>query len=446
VDLVEAVVLADPNDESDWVEWKDGLVLSNKDGIVQLARHILGMANRGVGEAARFAEGCGYVIVGAEPGKCGGVTSIDPADLDSKIITYTGADGPSWSPQYVPCRGVQVLVITVEPPRWGQRPFTLRKAYEGYHLGAVFVRRPGRTILAEPADIQALVDRYAAASQPFTLQVRPASADGIVTIRALPSFQSVFDEWAAARRRELGPPPPPPPVSPADGPATGFRLHPAFEQAAAAAAGFQDMVTEPDTRTDAEFQREVEQYIQESRDHFGRLALSRQVEHGWCVMSLELVNGGERSYADLHVEVQLSGRLVANDPEDLRPPGEPPKAPARRGARRPKLAFSLFPQSFEPGAPAFMPKPRGHWAPPAFTITGSPPAVRYEIRQLRAEKTVLLHPVVLDWNGESASTLEASWTVTAGNTDGVARGTFALAAGEPTELAVILPELLPAVG
>jgi len=160
VSLVEAVVLADPNDESDWIEWKAGRVLANKDSTVQLSRHILGMANRKVSEAARFAEGCGYVIVGAEPGRCDGVTAIDPADLDSKIITYTGADGPSWSPQYVPCHGVQVLVITVEPPRPGQRPFTLRKAYQGYHLGAIFVRRPGRTILAEPADIQALVDRY----------------------------------------------------------------------------------------------------------------------------------------------------------------------------------------------------------------------------------------------------------------------------------------------
>ena len=163
-------------------------------------------------------------------------------------------------------------------------------------------------------------------------------------------------------------------------------------------------------------------------------------------MSLELINGGERGYADLHVEVQLSGRLVANDPEDLWPPGESPKAPARRGARRPKLAFSLFPGSFEPGAPAFMLRPRGHWAPPAFTITGSPPTVKYEIRQLRAEKTVLLHPVMLDWNGEPASTLEASWTVTAGNVDGVARGKFALAAGKLAELALVLPELLPTVG
>ena len=374
------------------------------------------------------------------------MTGIDPADLDSKIITYTGADGPSWSPQYVPRHGVQVLVITVEPPRWGQRPFTLRKAYESYHLGAVFVRRPGRTILAEPADIQALVDRYAAASQPFALQVRPASADGTVTVHALPSFQALFDEWAAARCRELRPSPPPPPKSPTDGSATGFPLNPAFERAAAAAAGFQDMLTEPDTRTDAEFQKEVERYIQGSQDYFGRLALSRQVEHGYCLMSLELVNAGERSYADLHVEVQLTGRLVANDPEDLWPPGEPPKAPARRGARRSKLAFSLLSGNFEPGASAFMLKPPGHWAPPAFTITGSPPTVKYKIPQLRAEKTVLLHPVMLDWNGEPASALEASWTVTAGNADGVARGTFTLAAGEPAELGVVLPELLTTVG
>lgn len=60
VGLVDAVILADPNDESDWIEWKAGLILANKDSVVQLARHILGMANRKVSEAARFAEGCGY--------------------------------------------------------------------------------------------------------------------------------------------------------------------------------------------------------------------------------------------------------------------------------------------------------------------------------------------------------------------------------------------------
>ena len=42
----------------------------NKDSIVQLSRHMLGMAGRKVVEAARFAEGCGYVIVDAAPGTC----------------------------------------------------------------------------------------------------------------------------------------------------------------------------------------------------------------------------------------------------------------------------------------------------------------------------------------------------------------------------------------
>jgi hypothetical protein len=176
-------------------------------------------------------------------------------------------------------------------------------------------------------------------SQPFTLQVRPASA-GTVTIHGMPSLQPLFDKWAAARQRELNPPPPAPPPEAADRPARGFQINPAFEQVAAAAATFRGMFTEPDRRTDAEIQREVEQYIQDSREYFGRLAVSRQVEHGYCLMSLELVNGGERSYADLHVEVQLSGRLVANNPEDLSPPGEPPEAPAPAGARRIKLPLS----------------------------------------------------------------------------------------------------------
>lgn len=153
---------ASPNDESDWVEWKNGLDLSQNDTQGTIARHVLGMANRRPEDAARCAGGCGYVIVGAEPGSCAGVTEIDPAVLDQGIHPFLGPEGPGWGAQYVHSHGMSVLVVTVEPPQPGDRIFTLQKEFLRYLAGAVFVRRPGRTVQAGPGDMRVLEDRYAA--------------------------------------------------------------------------------------------------------------------------------------------------------------------------------------------------------------------------------------------------------------------------------------------
>jgi hypothetical protein len=120
--LVQAVLTASEHDEFTWIEWKNGIVLGDREGRVNIARHILGMANRPVEEASRYAGGCGYIVIGAEPGECGGVTQIDPADLDSGLRPYLGSDGPRWTPQYVSAQGKSVLVITVDPRGRGTLP------------------------------------------------------------------------------------------------------------------------------------------------------------------------------------------------------------------------------------------------------------------------------------------------------------------------------------
>ena len=83
--LVSAIVAASPNDETDWLEWKSGMDLRQRETQVAIARHILGMANRRVADAQRQAGGCGYIVIGAEPGSISGVTEIDPADLDQAV-------------------------------------------------------------------------------------------------------------------------------------------------------------------------------------------------------------------------------------------------------------------------------------------------------------------------------------------------------------------------
>ena len=77
IGLVSAIVAASPNDETDWLEWKSGMDLGQKDSHVTIARHILGMASRQVAGALRQAGGCGYIVIGAEPGSVTGVTEVD---------------------------------------------------------------------------------------------------------------------------------------------------------------------------------------------------------------------------------------------------------------------------------------------------------------------------------------------------------------------------------
>jgi hypothetical protein len=160
--LVNAVVNARESDESDWIEWKRSLDLRRKDTQGTIARHILGMANRQPGHAARHTGGCGYIVVGAEPSNCAGVEETDPAVVGQGIQPFLGSDGPGWSMQYVQYNGMPVLVVIVEPPRFGDRIFTLQKEFAKYLAGTVFVRRQGRTVQAEPGDIRSLEDRFGA--------------------------------------------------------------------------------------------------------------------------------------------------------------------------------------------------------------------------------------------------------------------------------------------
>jgi hypothetical protein len=167
VSVVRAIVAALPEDELDWIEWKCAGDLSAKAIQGTIARHILGMANRRPEQAALRAQGCGYLVMGAEAGSLPGITPIDPSQLDQGVQPYLGPDGPAWSLQYVQEAGAIVLVITVERPEPGHRIFTLEREFtrsdgKVYLAGTVFVRRPGRTIQAEPADMRALEERLAA--------------------------------------------------------------------------------------------------------------------------------------------------------------------------------------------------------------------------------------------------------------------------------------------
>jgi hypothetical protein len=85
------------------------------------------MANRRPDQASLHAEGCGCLVIGAEPGRVTGVPEVDPADLTNAIRHYVGADGPVWTPGYVQLTSISVLVIVINALWSGDRMFTLEK-------------------------------------------------------------------------------------------------------------------------------------------------------------------------------------------------------------------------------------------------------------------------------------------------------------------------------
>ncbi|MET9268082.1 ATP-binding protein [Kribbella sp. NPDC003557] len=157
--LVNAVKSALSTDESWWIEWKSDLNLRNAEGAFKAARAILSFANRMPDVASTSCDGLAYLLVGVEPGFIHGTEAIDPADLEGALIKYLGADGPVWSPNYVLVEGKTVLVIIVEPPRWGDPIHTLRKTYEKSAEGAVFVRSQAMSRPANAPEMKMLSDR-----------------------------------------------------------------------------------------------------------------------------------------------------------------------------------------------------------------------------------------------------------------------------------------------
>ena len=379
---------ASPNDESTWIEGKSDLDLSGKVGQVVVARQILGMANRSPEVAAQHAEGLGYIVIGAEPNNCCGVVELDPADLDAALRPYLGPEGPRWSPQYVKAQGKSVLVITVDPPRRGDRTFTLQRDYDKYRAGAVFVRHVGRTDQAGPGDIRMLEDRYAATVQTIALHVRPVGPDDSVTIRPIDGVDALLDEWESRIREELSPRPPSQPGE-VDKPnllgLAGYEIIRVAEVAGTMGNVF-NRLSEEDRRTEAQFDAEVQHYVSASRQHNERLARARLAEVGASLLYLQIVNTSDRNYEDVRVELFIPASVHVEKPERASRLPKPPERPRARGERVPPSLFRGLNVDYTPPIYDLVPAKA-----PRFWIDRdtSHTTVTYDVGRVRAEQRSL---------------------------------------------------------
>ena len=360
--------------------------LSARSRHAQIAKFIAGFANRDPAIARRNAGGCGYLVIGAEPGTISGVSPIDNANLDAGISRFVRA---RWSPQYVGHEGKQILVITVEPPERGNRIVAMLTTYtppergaSPFRKGDVFLRRHGRTELAEQDDYDMLVQRFAAGAEEANgMTVEPRSPVTAVPVACSSDEVTV---WCGHQARVLMAP---------------LKEHPYH-----GAAGLLG-----EHRSPATYQDEIAAYIRKAAPLLHYEAHARALANRVPGMQLVLSNETEHNFVAVRVEVTIDGEVWAyEDAEDAL--SMMPTPPQKWG-----LGMLLDASAIGPIGPISGP----------YIDNSESTHIRFDDIDLRPSGRVRLAPVHLVSDAALAGkTVTARWTATSTSVSGVASGEF----------------------
>jgi hypothetical protein len=436
VELVEAVLAAHEADEAEWIEWKREVPLGTPAGNFKAACQILGFSNRKPVEANRFLGGQAYLLIGVEPGGLVGAPVVDPARLEDWLRPYLGDDGPVWDAHNVDAQDVHVVAIEVAPPRDGDPIRTLRKGYNEWHEGAVFIRRKGQTVRASSAEIAMLVARAAAASERVAVTVRWTEESGIP---ALDVAGDTLDGWVTGKRDAL--------LRPLDADARRDRADSREAANADRVAGMAGSMMrelsrtasfmhaagyQPDDRSREDFQSEVDSYLEELRKAAPVAAAARAMASGKSRLVAIVQNPTDTNFRRLRVRVHVPGPVIVVDAEDEEEWSEQglPEAPRAWGSMRPPARFDL-PRSMM--APRLFPTPeipRIRQSGLHIEHEGSATVTADPI-DLRPRDTVELDAIHLFPQPELAGqTIEATWEATSISADGVASGVLPIRVGD----------------
>lgn len=393
--LVDAVANADSAaTETDWVEWKRDLDFGARGHCFDMARHILGFANRSTHAAGRQLDGCAYIVVGAEPGSVHGTELIDPAVLGDKITPFTGVPEPQWYGSYVEVDGRHVLVVTVEAPRLGDPPFALQRSFDGHEAGKVFIRRPGKTVQASPAELQMLVARARAvrnASELMRLEVRRAVTDPLRPVR---DAGGGISDFIAEERTRL--------------------MKPLEDDQGYGAFG--GVLRERRHRQD--YATEVDRYLGKAADAWSAWIDAEAFEREIAAIDLDIVNLTDSNFAGVQLELVLPSDVgAAFSAREARQASGFPEPPQPWGATP---ALNL---GFERGAPRS----------PGGRVSREPERthVAYDAIHVRPAATHKLHTLLLAVPDERAgAVLMCEWVITSTEVDGTLREELALAVSE----------------
>ena len=401
-ELVTAVSAA-PSTESepDWLEWKREGDLCDRRWHALIAKCIAGFANRDPNVAKREAGGCAYLVIGAEPGHVGGVRPVDNATLHAGVSRFVGTTA-RWSPQYVNCEGQQVLVITVEPPEYGDQITAMLTAYGSHERSAnvcrkgdVFLRRHGSTDFATQSDYDMLVQRFAAGAE-HASGIRLQTV-GVVT--AVPVLCGPDEVTAWRRRQELV-------------------LLASLDQPTPNRIGSIPTPLFADTRNADEYRREVASYLDERAALLPREARAEALVNRVPSMQLVLTNSTEHNFKAVRIEVAITGDVWAYRSEAAARPTLP--APPH------EWGTPGLPSSFDFISSMSLPPVAG--TPGPYIDNSNSTRIEFEDVDLRPSERVKLDPIHLVSDAALAGAmLTAKWVTTSASASGVARGEFPIA-------------------
>ncbi|WP_369256948.1 hypothetical protein [Geodermatophilus amargosae] len=420
--LVEAVLAGKDEDEADWIEWKSTLELTTLEGAFNIARQILGSANRFPEHAGRFMQGLGYVIVGAAPGSLDGVTPLDLAKLDAALEKYLGNPGPTWGGTYVDVQGKTVLVVIVEAPRWGDPIYSLAKTFQpasgkgGASAGTIFMRRQARTRPAEPGDIQLLQDRLVRGQgQPQRLDLAVDWPADDAALLPLDLSDEAIEEWIALRREAVVAMEPPPEEETKDGPS---RLQSVIGKALSR-----------DPRSREQYLEEVEAHLEECRSAVKEAVFSELLNQRVNLVALRVSNTTVRNLPDVELTLRIEARAAAFEEERERQ-WRLPKPPRAHGS--PSPSFFGFPDAGLGSVPAIP----GLDLFPTVGLSDDPADVEIDndssvvitlqLGRLRPHGVKYATPFVLLTAEDPDSTLTMNWTATSTRVDARQEGELTL--------------------
>ncbi|MFF5205849.1 hypothetical protein [Streptosporangium sp. NPDC000396] len=448
VTLAEAVFEASIADEFTWLEWKSTLDLASKHGCHHIARAIIGFANRMPDEAARFTEGCAYVVVGIEPNSLAGITPIDVVDLDKGLTPYLGTPGPRWRPTYVtvtlPSGSAQVLIVEVEAPRWGDPIFCMHKELEGVAEGTIFVRGPGVTRRATARDLAALEARVRRGAQQIEAEVLLRAG---APVRPIDSSEDAVGQWLQQEERAV--------MASLlrwereqrrqNDPAAEYAALQARTRALGQSLRPGVMREIPEDRSPQEYREQVAGYLERCADSWAQALAPGAAAHVTPI-ELELHNLLAANLAEVEVRLYVPGDVQAVRPR----PAELIVAnenfvplPARPRPFGPRQA-SVFDESLYSAArtSGFSMMTSRPTCPAVPRIeNGGSVTITFPPVHLRPDQRVRLDPIVLVVDAPAPSIVLAEWWATSTSMNGTAYGQLPIPiASDPLPLAVVLTE------
>lgn len=397
--LVEAISQASLTEsEPDWLEWKRAANLTDRRWHAKFAKCIAGFANRDPIVAKQWAGGCGYLIIGAEPGSVTGVTPIDNAKLQAGISRFVRQE-VRWNPQYIQHKDKQVLVITVESPESGDHIVAMLADYQdnsGNNIcrkGEVVIRRHGRTDHAGQDDYNMLAQRFAGGET----HVSGISVHVLGTVTALSVECTPEDIAAWCEYHE----------------STLLALLKSRKQNETL-AGFAAFSLSLESRSPDDYRREVASYLGEMRPLLPSVARAMAIEDRALSMQLQVVNETEYNFTGVRVGVAIEGDVKAyQSAEDAQPilPERP-----REWASKPESFIRTMST-----LPGLQPP---NLLRPDIDNSGST-SIGFHDVDLRPNGREEFDPIYLVCSANLAgTTLTAQWTVTSSSASGVARGEF----------------------